>query len=1162
MIRVGTAAFVLETSILSEEFVTQFAGHRRPWLRGASSEYSRYAVVGPPCQDRRWLADLCNELLGKDTSMQTAKRHLLAAMALICVLGVPLTFSREWVPLDQPSASPAAIQVHTLHVTPTTLEAEIRVPGLWTYEDTLDGRDFARLTLDGGDLLARIGRPALPVIRRRIAVPRGAQVRWRLVGDREREWTLASLGLPPLLLPIQPPVPKIEGADEDRSVVIDEALYRSDRFWPQADAAIAGRGVVRGQDVVLIELRPVRINPAQGVLRIWSQARLVIETTGGDPCNPPLNKGPGGDDPFLGEILGAERPPSPLCQGPLAPLAAAGQGSTGGAEGMLVIVADDLAGAIDPLVDWKRKTGFKVEVVKLSELGPSPTDQDVKDRIQQAYDSWSDPSLSFVLMVGDTDLTPIHQGNGGGNSQVTDNWFVCLDGPDYLPDAAISRISTRSAAETSDVVDKLTTYERATFASNTWIKRAGFIGTSDSGHIGMIEDTHDYCIDTWYTPNDFEPTTWSHGYASSDRHYNSYDADTSEIAASIDEGRTVINYSGHGSETSWQGPTSHGDYDQSDVRNNTNDGMYPFVISNACVTGTLDRTECFGETWQKVPHKGAIAFLGASNSSYWDEDDYFQRRLHAHIFPIDDTPAIGIINNRAKMDLYDHYGDTGTVAYYFDMYNMLSEPSLSLWTRHPRALDVEYDEQIPAGSTELTVTVNRSGTPVEGELVAVRKEDEGIFAAGYTDSSGVVTLPLDPPPQSPGSMDVTVTGHDDQPFEGTCEVVPADGPWLRLEGHSVDDSQSGCDEDGLPDIGETTLFTVTLKNIGSDPAQNTQVRLESGSDVAVLKNPVEIGSVPAGETADAVFQVRIGAGVSCQEQGLFTVSWDCLDCDPGDDSFNQDMEEDYRTDVESQDFEAGGAEPEGWSHEALAGADDWQMTSSDQHGGSWGYFSSGTAIQKEVVLLSQQLHPEGEALLAFWHRYDLTPAKSGAYLEITSDGGETWQNLGPFMTTNPYNAEVGQGLDRHEVWNGDSGGWLRTEADLNSFEGKTVRLRFHLASLGGEGAGWWIDDLRLESSFVGCDLSACGIPLEVQLTRITRDGADTLLEWWDDPVASHYRVRRGNDPSSGDSFEDVTNLDDDDTDALFRDPAEESFACWLIQGEGPDGEGPWGHYGW
>ena len=37
------------------------------------------------------------------------------------------------------------------------------------------------------------------------------------------------------------------------------------------------------------------------------------------------------------------------------------------------------------------------------------------------------------------------------------------------------------------MVDKLMTYERATFETSAWIKDAGFIGTADLGHIDLIE---------------------------------------------------------------------------------------------------------------------------------------------------------------------------------------------------------------------------------------------------------------------------------------------------------------------------------------------------------------------------------------------------------------------------------------------------------------------------------------------------------------------------------------------------------------------------------------------------------------------------------------------------------------------------------------------------
>ncbi len=1093
----------------------------------------------------------------------TPALRLALALLSLCLPGAALA---AFVPLED-GATPAPPRITADSPDPWRIEGSLAIPGLELRPVTVDGEPFSLVTLPGEDLAAEVGRPRLPVIRLLAPVPRGATLSLDVDPGPTREVFPAALGLPHRPVPVQPPVPKLPDAEQDRPLVLDEAVYGSDTPWPAGAGRIVSRAVVRGREIALIELHPVRWDPASGALLVHPEMRFVLRAKGGDPCPPARNDSPVFERAFFGDLLLREAPPPPACS-PATEAADGGRaepghGSTGGAEGMLVIVHDDFAAAIDPFVDWKRRTGWKVEVVRLSEIGSNPSDQDVKDVIQDRYDTWTDPPLGYVLVVGDTDFTPIHWGNGGGHSQVTDNWYACLDGDDYLPDVEIARISTRSAQETEDVVDKLLTYEKATFAGETWVKRAGFIGTSDSGHISLIEGTHDWCIDTFYTPNDYEETSWSHGKESCDRHYHTYDADTSEIAASIDEGRSVVNYSGHGSETSWQGPTSHGGYDQADVRNNTNDGMYPFVISNACVTGTLNRDECFGETWQKVPHKGAIGFLGASNSSYWDEDDYFQRRLHTHIFPMDDTPALGTIVRRAKMDLYDHYGNTGTVQYYFEMYNLLSEPSVSLWTRRPRDLDVQHDSEVPTGAEEFTVTVKRDGQPVEGELVAVRKQDEGIFAAGYTDADGVCVLPLDPPPQEPGPMEVTVTGHDDRPYLGSTDVVPMDGPWLVLDAVDVDDSAAGCDADGIADIGEDALFLLTIRNRGSEPATNVRVTLSSSADVAVLDNPAELGTIPPDGTAVAALTVRVGAGVGCMEEAGFTATLSCDGADDRDQQFDRMLEADERDDHHFEDVEHGGGEPAGWSHEALQGTDDWAVTTSDNHtaGGAYAWHASDSALQKDVVLLTDVLHPDGAATFGFWQRYELTVGKSAATIEITTDGGATWTDLGPWITVHPYDHEIGQGLEKHDVWSGSSGGWVYTEVDLASFAGRDVRIRFRLGALNGSGQGWWIDDTDQRSIFTSCDGHACGIPDEVRITSVTREDGKTVLRWWDDPVAAHYRAWRSNDPSSADNFSDVTSEDDDDTDAVFRDGTDAGFACWIVQGVGPDGDGPWGHYG-
>ena len=60
-----------------------------------------------------------------------------------------------------------------------------------------------------------------------------------------------------------------------------------------------------------------------------------------------------------------------------------------------------------------------------------------------------------------------------------------------------------------------------------------------------------------------------------------------------------------------------------------NYGKYPLVIGNCCLTSTYDSAECFGETWLRAADKGAIGYIGGSNSTYWDEDYWWGVGYHA-----------------------------------------------------------------------------------------------------------------------------------------------------------------------------------------------------------------------------------------------------------------------------------------------------------------------------------------------------------------------------------------------------------------------------------------------------------------------------------------------------------------------------------------------------
>ena len=739
--------------------------------------------------------------------------------------------SLTWYQLG-PFTSGESVKLVPIRQSAQEFSARIVVPGILT--GTTSSKQGLRgiVEISGGDLASIVGHPRIPVLRYMIELTPGAKVTAELQPAEIKTLSLRTLGIEHPLLPVQQPVPKIEGAYNDMPFVEDAEVYSRDAYYPDKHVALVGEALVRGRHIALIEIRPVLYNPVTEKIEIWSEGVLSVTWSGGSHAAAVMEKTrlrssaldswikgmiKNAYPSTLGALSGSNEPTN--VDGSAMPAESATLGSGGGAaqgaEGLFIVVHDNFYDAIQPLVEWKKKSGYKVEVAKTSSLGNPPTDVNVKNTIQTRYDTWSNPSLGFVLLVGDTDFCPIHTGTGGGKSQVTDNWYACTSGTDYLPDLAVSRISTRTAAETTDVIDKLVLYEKAAFAADTWAKKAGFIGTGDMGYYNMIEGTHDYCIDTYMTPNGYLQTSWSHGKESCDRHYYSYSASTADISASINDGRSIVNYSGHGSTTAWSGPTSYGGYNQDNVRANTNDQMYPFVISNACVTGSLAVTECFAETWQKVAHRGAIAFWGASNNSYWYEDDYLQRSLYTNIYPMDSTPAIGIIINQTKVDLYNYYGNTGTVAYYFDMYNLLSEPTLSIWTRQPQTMTVSYPESVPIGQSTFDVTVTYQGSAVANALVAVRKTDDGVFESAYTDTQGKVTFTLDPTPMQPGAMDVTVTKHDFRPFEGIAQIISPDGPWLIHRSHQADDSAG--DNDGKASPNETIIIPVTVENIGQLP---------------------------------------------------------------------------------------------------------------------------------------------------------------------------------------------------------------------------------------------------------------------------------------------------------------------------------------------------------
>ncbi|MDP2362525.1 MAG: C25 family cysteine peptidase, partial [Ignavibacteria bacterium] len=327
----------------------------------------------------------------------------------------------------------------------------------------------------------------------------------------------------------------------------------------------------------------------------------------------------------------------------------------------LIITAPTFEAGLASFINHKSAQGFTVDFFNTTTTGTTTTA--IKAFIQARFDNAA-TRPEFVLLVGDVQHIPSWIGTGEGNPN-TDLNYVQLAGTDKFADAFIGRFSVTSAQELQNALAK-SIYMESYIA--TVAKKNIFMASTDNYQVS--EGTHNYVIN-----NHFQPAGWQN-----QKLYTvTYNATTQQLIDALNANQRFAIYSGHGAETYWaDGP----ELNQAQVRALINTGMYPFVYSFSCITGSYHIAECFGETWIRAANGGST-FYGSSVNSYWDEDDILEKRLIDAMF-IEDLTRVTPMFDKAKFDLATHYGGvTPTVLRYMEMYNLMGDPSMPVERQIP-----------------------------------------------------------------------------------------------------------------------------------------------------------------------------------------------------------------------------------------------------------------------------------------------------------------------------------------------------------------------------------------------------------------------------------------------------------------------------------------------
>lgn len=596
---------------------------------------------------------------------------------------------------------------------------DIQIEGLQTNQKSIANKKFQEIRLLGVDEYAAIdyelGHPELPVIR--MIVDGDVSVE---VGSSTVEGVLERN------MPVKPSQPSWnKSSDSPPDLVFNSQFYSTDSFAQKPRFSIQDAGSYRGIPKKMVTINVLDYNPVRGHYRLLTDVKVKVKKGAGKTLKPPV----------VALIIGQKFDGSP---------------------------------AVEKLKAIKGSQGFFVkDFVVGVDIVNSPTA--IRNALRSVYKEGH--NLEFAILVGDVDdvaSQPSDEIYG-----VTDHFYRCIDTDTYStdinsPDIGVGRLSVSNDEELTRVVDKIEKYFKGEFATSRavkqaddWLRHPAFIATHDRYQIA--EATHNFVISEYFAPAGYSREFPDNAGKGGDKLFPiSLSATRQQILSSLQRGRFIINFSGHGSYSGWE------DVSASDVLRLSHPSALPWVLSNSCITGDFRQEPVFAETWLRHEN-GAIVFWGSMDSTYWDEDDILEKALYREVF-LGRTRAFDLLHQKALQDVWRYYGGANRSRYYWETYVTFGDPSLGVRLDRAKEAVVIGPDRIERGQPLGHWKVTVGGSPVEGVTVVLMRSDDGFIVSGKTDENGMVLLDLSQISETDRPLRQIVHSPDLRIFEQTISI--------------------------------------------------------------------------------------------------------------------------------------------------------------------------------------------------------------------------------------------------------------------------------------------------------------------------------------------------------------------------------------------------------
>lgn len=693
---------------------------------------------------------------------------------------------------------------------------------------------FFSIDIDGYSYGNDIGKPKLPVNRNLIEIPFGAKITLEINQTQYKEYSLKDYGVSQLLIPVQPPAFKSQ--NQKRNFVIDQSEYSKDEFLSLPLVSIEYLGEMRGVRLARINVAPVQYNPVKGRIIVYHDIVVNVKFEGANLeftkrekqrlYSPYFNSF---ETKLLNYIPNTNTKDS-ISKYPI----------------KYVIVSDPMfQSALQPFIQWKTKKGFNVIEAYTNNPNVGNTTTSIKNYLQGLYNNatTADPAPTYVLFVGDVAQIPSFTGTTDNHK--TDLYYCEYTG-DFFPEVYYGRFSAQNLSQLLPQINKTIEYEQYTMPNKTFLNNIVMIAGIDANFGNSHANGQvNYATSTYFNSGN--------GYNCSSYLYPSSSNYAAEIRAKVSEGVGFVNYTAHGSATGWNDPS----FTNSHVPSLQNQGRYPLMIGNCCLSNKFDVSECFGEALLRAENKGAVGYIGGSNNTLWDEDFWwacgvgtisanasysttslgaYDRIMHTNGEPFSQWYVTqGQMINAGNLAVTQ--GSPSEYDYYWEIYHLMGDPSLMPYFKVPQAIQANYSPILPLGVGSLVVNTD--------PYAYVALSLNGVLlGAALADSSGNAVLSFNPI-QNQSTLDIVITRQNRQPFFGTIQAISPSGPYLILNNYQINDNAGN--NNGLADYGEIIKLNAELKNVGNNIGNGIIAKLSSNSQYITITDSVEnFGNISSG----------------------------------------------------------------------------------------------------------------------------------------------------------------------------------------------------------------------------------------------------------------------------------------------------------------------------